>query len=100
VEQRSGGLDYRTIGCEKTRHGRAFLREYGKCGYRKHHALTRLGERVYCRSPSSNRSPHNHVTLVVWANLTGSLGEKLTANTLMSKVLDQIYVVSPLTPQP
>ena len=44
--------------------------------------------------------PGNHVTLVVWTNLTVSLDEKPTANTLMLKVLDQIYTVSPLaTPQ-
>ena len=42
----------------------------------------------------------NHVTLVVWTNLTVSLDEKATANTLMLKVLDQIYVESPLAPQP
>ena len=42
--------------------------------------------------------PANHVTLVVWTNLTVSLDEKQTANTLMLKVLDQIYVVSPLLP--
>ena len=42
--------------------------------------------------------PGSHVTLVVWTNLTVSLDEKQTANTLMLKVLDQIYVVSPLPP--
>jgi hypothetical protein len=40
--------------------------------------------------------PDNRVTLVIWTNLTVSLDEKPTANTLMLKVLDQIYVVSPL----
>ena len=40
--------------------------------------------------------PNNRVTLVVWTNLTVSLDEQPTANTLMLKVLDQIYVVSPL----
>ena len=44
--------------------------------------------------------PGNQVTLVVWTNLTVSLDENLTANALMLKVLDQIYVVSPLAPQP
>jgi D-alanyl-D-alanine carboxypeptidase len=39
--------------------------------------------------------PDNRVTLVVWTNLTVSLDEKPTANILMLKVLDQIYVVSP-----
>jgi D-alanyl-D-alanine carboxypeptidase len=44
--------------------------------------------------------PNSQVTLVVWANLTVSLDEKQTANTLMLKVLDQIYVESPLASQP
>ena len=42
--------------------------------------------------------PANGVTLVVWTNLAVSLDEKLTANELMLRVLDQIYVVSPLRP--
>ena len=42
--------------------------------------------------------PTNRVTLVVWTNLTVTLDEKLTANALTLKVLDQIYVVSPLPP--
>jgi D-alanyl-D-alanine carboxypeptidase len=37
----------------------------------------------------------NKMTLVVWTNLTVSLDDSPTANTLMLKVLDQIYVVSP-----
>jgi D-alanyl-D-alanine carboxypeptidase len=40
----------------------------------------------------------NNVTLIVWTNLTMSLDQKPTANSLMLKVLDHIYVVSPLTP--
>ena len=40
--------------------------------------------------------PNNRVTLVIWTNLTVSLDEKPTANTLMLKVLDQIYVESTL----
>jgi D-alanyl-D-alanine carboxypeptidase len=40
----------------------------------------------------------NEVTLVVWTNLTVSLDEVPTANTLMLKVFDHIYVVSPLAP--
>ncbi len=40
--------------------------------------------------------PVNKVTLVVWTNLTVDLDEVPTANTLMLKVLDQIYSVSPL----
>jgi D-alanyl-D-alanine carboxypeptidase len=42
----------------------------------------------------------NQVTLVVWTNLTVSLDESPTANALMLKVLDQIYVVSPIPPSP
>ena len=41
--------------------------------------------------------PANHVTLVVWTNLTVSLDQVPTANALMLKVLDQIYAVSPLS---
>ena len=45
--------------------------------------------------------PVNQVTLVMWTNLTVSLDEEPTANVLMLKVLDQIYVVSPLaSPSP
>ena len=44
--------------------------------------------------------PANRVTLVVWANLTVSLDGKPTANTIMLKVLDQVYVESPLRPNP
>lgn len=43
--------------------------------------------------------PNNQVTLIVWTNLTVSpdAEQRLTANALMLKVLDQIYAVSPLT---
>ncbi len=48
--------------------------------------------------------PANRLTLVVWTNLTISPDGKPTANTIMLKVLDQIYVESPLrqaqTPTP
>jgi len=40
--------------------------------------------------------PANDMTLIVWTNLTVSLDGQQTANTLWAKVLDQIYVVSPL----
>jgi D-alanyl-D-alanine carboxypeptidase len=40
--------------------------------------------------------PANDVTLIVWTSLTLSLDDKATANTLMVKILDQIYTVSPL----
>ena len=42
--------------------------------------------------------PTNRMTLIVWTNLAVSLDEQQTANTLLVKVLDQIYVVSPLPP--
>ena len=40
--------------------------------------------------------PANRVTLVVWTNLPVSLDGKPTANSIMLKVLDQVYVDSPL----
>jgi D-alanyl-D-alanine carboxypeptidase len=40
--------------------------------------------------------PSNRVTLVVWTNLTVSPDGKLPANSIMLKVLDQVYVESPL----
>jgi D-alanyl-D-alanine carboxypeptidase len=40
--------------------------------------------------------PVNDVTLVIWTNLTLSLDGLPTANSLMLKMLDQIYTVSPL----
>ena len=40
--------------------------------------------------------PANDVTIVIWTNLTLDLKSKPTANTLMIKVLDEIYATSPL----
>jgi len=40
--------------------------------------------------------PNNNVTLVIWTNLTLALDGKPTANTLMLKILDEIYALSPL----
>lgn len=40
--------------------------------------------------------PANDVTLVIWTNLTLALDGQATANTLMVKILDEIYTVSPL----
>ena len=40
--------------------------------------------------------PANDVTLIVWTNLTLSAEGQVTANAVMLKVLDQIYVESPL----
>jgi D-alanyl-D-alanine carboxypeptidase len=42
--------------------------------------------------------PANQMTLVVWTNMALSPDEQQPANTLMVKVLDQIYRVSPLSP--
>jgi D-alanyl-D-alanine carboxypeptidase len=44
------------------------------------------------------RDPANDMTIVVWTNLTVDLQMRPTANNLMLKVLDQIYVQSPLGP--
>jgi D-alanyl-D-alanine carboxypeptidase len=40
--------------------------------------------------------PVNDVTLVIWTNLTLSLDGKPTANSIMLRMLDQIYSVLPL----
>lgn len=40
--------------------------------------------------------PANQMTLVVWTNMPVALDEQQTANTLMVRVLDQIYALSPL----
>src|SRR5262249_17222459 len=40
--------------------------------------------------------PVNDVTLIVWTNLTISLDGRPTANSIMLKMLDRIYMVSPL----
>src|SRR5215472_15380552 len=40
--------------------------------------------------------PVNDVTLIIWTSLTISLDGKPTANTIMLKMLNQIYTVSPL----
>ncbi|HZS17347.1 MAG TPA: serine hydrolase domain-containing protein [Candidatus Udaeobacter sp.] len=42
--------------------------------------------------------PANDMTLIVWTNLTVSLDDQQTANTLWVQMLDQIYKVSPLAP--
>ena len=42
----------------------------------------------------------NKLTLIIWTNLTVSLDGQQTANTLFVKLLDHIYVVSPLSPSP
>ena len=42
--------------------------------------------------------PNNKLTLIIWTNLTVSLDGQQTANTLFVKMLDHVYVVSPLSP--
>ena len=44
--------------------------------------------------------PDADMTLVIWSNLTMSLDNQYTAVVLMLKVLDQIYVETPLPPKP
>ena len=44
--------------------------------------------------------PINDVTLIVWTNLTLSIGSQVTANAIMLKVLDKVYVDSPLRKRP
>ena len=44
--------------------------------------------------------PINDVTLIVWTNLTLSIDSQVTANAIMLKVLDQVYVESPLRKRP
>lgn len=56
------------------------------------------GETVGYNSEAAH-DPANKLTLVVWANLTVSPAGVLTANDLMLKVLDRVYVTSPLAPQ-
>jgi D-alanyl-D-alanine carboxypeptidase len=40
--------------------------------------------------------PVNDVTLIVWTNLTLSLDGQPTANTMMLRMLDRVYTISPL----
>jgi len=40
--------------------------------------------------------PTNQLTFIIWSNLTVSLDGQQTANTLFVKMLDHVYVVSPL----
>ena len=71
---------------------------------RVRHQSTSLGDERHIlsrrRDPGYNSfmgyDPVNKVTLIVWTNLTVSLDQKPTANTLMLKVLDQVYALSPL----
>jgi hypothetical protein len=56
--------------------------------------------RKVTRNPAAAKisyDPASRTTLVVWTNLTVSIDEQQTANVLWIRVLDQIYVVSPLT---
>ena len=55
---------------------------------------------VFLQMPGYNSfmgyDPVNDVNLVIWTNLTLSLDGQPTANTIMLKMLNQIYTVSPL----
>ena len=42
----------------------------------------------------------NDVTLIVWTNLTLSIDGQVTANAIMLKMLDQIYVEPPARKKP
>ena len=44
--------------------------------------------------------PTNKLTLIIWTDLTVSLDGQQTANTPFVKMLDHIYVVSPLSRSP
>ena len=81
----AGGLDY-GYGINRLRWGPNALYLHG-------------GETVGYNSEASH-DPANKLTLVVWTNLTMSPGNRLTANQLMLNVLDRVYKLSPLAPQP
>jgi D-alanyl-D-alanine carboxypeptidase len=55
-----------------------------------------MGASPAALEPFMSHDPVNDVTLVIWTSLTLSLDGKPTANSLMLKLLDQIYTVSPL----
>lgn len=46
-----------------------------------------------CRAttPSSGTNPVNRVTIVIWSNLTTDLDGQRTANTLLTRVVGQVY---------
>ena len=64
------------------------------------HASTSTAARPPASTRRRSTTPTNDMTLVIWANLTMSLDNQFTAEVLMLKVLDQIYVKSPLPPAP
>jgi len=52
--------------------------------------------RCYFRARRCNENCGIKLTLIIWTNLTVSLDGQQTANTLFVKMLDHVYVVSPL----
>jgi D-alanyl-D-alanine carboxypeptidase len=64
------------------------------------HVLDLHGGQTTGYNAEAAHDPATDMTLVIWGNLTMSLGNKYTAELLTLKVLDQIYVESPLSPTP
>ncbi len=64
------------------------------------HVLDLHGGQTPGYNSEALHDPATDMTLVIWGNLTMSLDNKYTAAFLMLKVLDNIYVESPLPPQP
>ena len=63
------------------------------------HVLDLHGGQTPGYNSEALHDPATDMTLVIWGNLTMSLDNKYTAAFLMLKVLDKIYVESPLPPQ-
>ena len=64
------------------------------------HVLDLHGGQTTGYNAEAGHDPATDMTLVIWGNLTMSLDNKYTAEFLTLKVLDQIYVESPLPPTP
>ncbi|HEY5847036.1 MAG TPA: serine hydrolase domain-containing protein [Microlunatus sp.] len=62
------------------------------------HVLDLHGGQTTGYNAEAGHDPATDMTLVIWSNLTMSLDNKYTAEFLTLKVLDQIYVQSPLPP--
>jgi len=64
------------------------------------HVLDLHGGQTPGYNSEALHDPATDMTLVIWGNLTMSLDNKYTAASLMLKVLDQIYVETPLPSKP
>ncbi len=64
------------------------------------HVLDLHGGQTPGYNSEALHDPATDMTLVIWGNLTMSLDNKYTAAFLMLKVLDQIYVETPLPSKP